>query len=62
MFDRNLKVVQTGYSVARVIPRLAQRCRLTHVLEMVRAEFHILALKITKLIEITGETAFGPDF
>ncbi|XP_065345782.1 guanylate cyclase soluble subunit beta-1 [Cloeon dipterum] len=36
MFDQNLKVVQTGYSVARVIPKLAQSCQLADVLEMVR--------------------------
>jgi guanylate cyclase soluble subunit beta len=36
MFDRELKVVQTGYSVARVIPGLARSgCSLSDVLEMV---------------------------
>jgi len=45
LFDRELQVVQTGSTVARVIPRVTRPgCRITDILDTVRNCFTLLSV------------------
>lgn len=64
MFDRELKIVQTGSTVARVIPKVTSpNCRITNILDPVRrARNYCLANNPNSLDKIKTAETFSQIF
>ncbi|KAI4463959.1 guanylate cyclase soluble subunit beta-2 [Holotrichia oblita] len=62
MFDRSLKIVQTGYSVARVIPKVTSpNCKVTDILDPVRPHLEFTFANILSHINTIYVLKTRPD-